>query len=31
MKSGQNYLDYLDDITDAIDKVKEFTAGMDYD
>jgi uncharacterized protein with HEPN domain len=29
MKAGRTHIDYLEDILDAIDKIKEFIRGMD--
>jgi uncharacterized protein with HEPN domain len=30
MKPGREYVDYLKDILDAIEKTEQFTEGMDY-
>jgi len=31
MKTDRTYLDYLEDILDAMDKVRQFTKGMTFD
>jgi uncharacterized protein with HEPN domain len=31
MKAGREYMDYLKDILDAIEKVDQFTEGMDFE